>query len=137
MNARTGIVTTTTVLFGLLFLLLPACEEDPVVDERRVYDVFYSLNITGESTVDSVTYSFSGREAVTHNPPVDWTLHIQAGDGDVVFATAGGTVKSGQIVLFMRIEPASGGAIERSDECEESAGIPTVCTLTTGDVALK
>ena len=137
MTLRTGITTTGAVLFGLLVIFAPACEEDPVVEERRVYDVFYSLNITGESTVDSVTYFFSGREAVAHNPPVDWTLHVQAGDGDLVFATAAGTVKNGQIVLFMRIEPASGTAIERSDRCEESAGTQTLCSLATGDVRLR
>jgi len=121
----------------LLVLALPSCEEDPVVEERRVYDVFYSLNITGESTVDSVTYFFSGREAVAHDPPIDWTLHIQAGDGDTVFAAVAGTVKNGQIVLYMRVEPATGDAIERQDECTESAGVPTVCAVSTGGVKLE
>jgi hypothetical protein len=120
-----------------VLVLVSACEEDPVTEERIIYDVFYSLDVTGESTVDSVTYFFSGREAVVHDPPPDWSLHIQAGDGDTVFALAAGTVKNGMIVLFMRIEPSSGTATERSDRCEESAGTQTICSLSTGDVKLQ
>jgi hypothetical protein len=137
---RRGATATVSLFFAAAFCALaivPACEDDPDTPERNVYDVFYSLNVTGQSTVDSVTYFFSGREAVAHNPPLDWKLHIQAGDGDTVFATATGTAENGMIVLFMRIEPTSGTPIERSDQCEKSSGAAAFCSLSTGDVTLK
>ena len=118
-------------------LALPACEEEPVVEPRSVYTVTYSLNISGESTEDYVTYFFSGRTATATNPTDGWSIEVEAGDGATVSASAEGAVKNGHIILYMSVDPTTGNAIERQDECNESAGLPTLCDLSTGDVKLQ
>jgi len=123
---------------ALIFILaLSACEEEPVIEPRNVYTVTYSLNIAGESTVDQVTYYFSGRNATASNPTDGWSVEIQAGDGHTVSASASGTVKNGHIILFMRVDPATGDPAERQDECNESAGVATRCDVSTGGVELE
>ncbi|MCK5619947.1 MAG: hypothetical protein KAJ17_11125 [Candidatus Krumholzibacteria bacterium] len=122
---------------SLLVLLLAGCgNDDNGVEPRRVYDVVYSLNITGESTVDQVTYTVGGKDVTLSNPTDGWSIEIEAGDGHSVGASAQGTVKNGEIVLFMRATSAGKSPITRIDECSESAGTPTICSLDIPKVTL-
>ena len=83
-----------------------------------------------------MTYYFSGRNTTLDNPADGWSVQVQAGDGHTVSASAEGTVKNGQIILYMRVDPETGDPILRQDGCNESAGIDVLCSLTTGGVKL-
>jgi hypothetical protein len=112
------------------------CGDDDPAEPRRTYSLTYSLIITGESSVDQVTYTFGGRD-VTLNDPVDgWSTQITAGEGQSVGASADGTVKNGEIILFMKATSSGVSPIEGEDQCEESAGTATVCTLEIPKVTL-
>ena len=125
------------LLSALAIAMLLACSDEEVVEPRNVYTVTYSLNIAGESSVDQVTYYFSGRNTTATHPSDGWSIQMQAGDGQTVSASATGTVKNGHILLYMRVDPDNGDPTERQDECSESAGIPTMCSLSTGGVKLE
>lgn len=120
-----------------MLVVFPAgCGEDDPVEPRREYKLTYSLNITGESSVDQVTYTFGGKD-VTLNDPVDgWSTQITAGEGQSVGASADGTVKNGTIILFMRATSSGVSPIEGQDQCEESAGTATNCPLEIPKVTL-
>jgi hypothetical protein len=133
---RQGIVRSLLVIL-VLCLGAMACEDDPAVEERRLYGVSYSLNISGESTVSQVTFYGSGQDNTINNPPDGWSVQITVGDGNVVSASASGTAKNGAIILTMRVIPVSGDQIVKQDECSESEGTPTACALATEGVSLK
>ena len=119
------------ILSALLFLvLLAGCgSDDDPVQPRTTYTLTYSINVTGESTVDWVEYTRGGQDVRLDNPSDGWTVQFPGGDGQPVGATAVGTVKNGSIVLFMTATTGGRPPINGQDECQESVGTATICQL--------
>lgn len=136
MSERSGNMVAACTL--ALALCVTGCgNDDNGVDARRIYQVTYSLNITGESTVNSVTYRGGGQSFSVDDPVDGWTISFPGGNGQMIGASADGMAKNGQIVLYMRADPEAGGSpIIHDDSCEEREGNATACALSTAEVVL-
>ena len=116
-------------LLSVLVVLPNGCGDDTEVPERRIYTVTYSLNVTGESSVDQIIYVGGGQDIVFDNPTNGWSVQIPGADGQLIGAIALGTVKNGAIIMYMSAEIAGEAPITGEDECSESAGVETICSL--------
>ena len=114
---------------SVFMLLWSGCGDDTEVPVRRIYTVTYSLNITGESSVDHVTYVGGGKDIVFDNPTDGWSEQFPAGDGQLVGASAVGTVKNGAIILYMRADITGQVPITGQDECSNSEASGVHCAL--------
>jgi hypothetical protein len=126
---RLALAIFSTGFFLLVLLPIGCGGDDNTVEPRRIYQLSYSLNITGESSVDEVTYTIGGNDVTLSNPTDGWSLQIDAGDGQSVGASALGTAKNGEIILFMIATSTGASPIAGQDQCSESAGTPTSCQL--------
>jgi hypothetical protein len=115
---------------------LGGCGKDNPEDARTIYTLTYSLNITGESTVDSVTYTLGGGDVTQQNPADGWSVQFPGGDGQNVGASADGTVKNGSIILTMSAVTPGAAPITGEDECTDVTGIDTACNLVIPKVTL-
>jgi hypothetical protein len=131
-----GVRSVILIIIFSLVVLASGCGGDDPADPRREYTLTYSLNITGESSVDQVTYTVGGRDVTLNDPTDGWALQIAAGDGQSVGASAEGTVKNGEIILYLSAVTSGRSPITGQDECSESAGISTVCSLDIPKVTL-
>jgi hypothetical protein len=113
------------------------CEEEDTAEARRIYTVSYSLNVTGESSVESLSYQGGGQEITIENPEDGWSKQFPGGNGQTISASAVGTAKNGRIVIYMRADIDNRTPVEEQAECEESEGIPKVCSLSTPEVSLE
>ena len=120
----------------LWVLLTVGCGNDNTTEGRTIYTLTYSLDITGESSVDSVTYTLGGGDVTKHNPTDGWLVQFPGGDGQRVGASAFGTVKNGTIMLDMSAVTSGSAPITGHDECTESAGIAQPCSLVIDKVTL-
>ena len=111
-----------------------SCDVDEGVDPGYVYTVTYSLYISGESSVDQVTYYFNGSNTTAHNPSSGWSAKFTVGGGHTVSASATGTAKNGVIWLYMRVSPEPGDDVVRIGKC--GALVQAPCSLSTGGVKL-
>ena len=117
------------IVLTLVVFVFGCGDDDNGVEPRRIYTLTYSLNVTGESSVDWVEYTLGGQDFRLDNPADGWSAQFPGGDGQSVGATAVGTVKNGAIVLFMTATTTGRDSITGQDECNESAGTPTICQL--------
>jgi len=136
MNRCGNLFLTFTIVLMLVILICGCGGDDDGVQPRRIYTLTYSLNITGESSVDWVEYTLGGQDVRLDSPADGWSLEFPGGDGQSVGASAVGTVKNGSIVLFMTATTSGRDSISGQDECHESAGTPTICQLVIPKVTL-
>ena len=125
------------LLVMLSVVILPACGEDEVAaPQRRVYTLTYSLNITGESAVEQVTYSVGGQDVTVDNPGNGWSVQFPGGDGQRVGTSAQGFAKNGEIKLYFNAQMTGQPAINRVEECRDTTGNARTCMLVIPKITL-